>query len=124
MARIGAVSKIAKRTTYKASGSRYTRIGKPCSSKIESFNTYIYKVLKQVHPELGMSSMAMQIVNDILFRMFERIAEVAMELRMLNKRVGLSARDIQTAVRLVLPGELTKHAVSEGTRAVGKFSRI
>ena len=71
-----------------------------------------------------MSSMAMQIVNDILFRMFERIAEVAMELRMLNKRVSLSPRDIQTAVRLVLPGELTKHAVSEGTRAVGKFSRI
>jgi len=29
---------------------------------------------------------------------------------------------VQTAVRLVLPGELAKHAVSEGTKAVTKFS--
>ena len=28
----------------------------------------------------------------------------------------------QTAVRLALPGELAKHAVSEGTKAVTKFS--
>ena len=27
----------------------------------------------------------------------------------------------QTAVRLILPGELAKHAVSEGTKAVTKF---
>lgn len=33
----------------------------------------------------------------------------------------LTALGIQTAVRLVLPGELTKHSVSEGTRAVTKF---
>ena len=30
--------------------------------------------------------------------------------------------EIQTAVRLILPGELAKHAVSEGTRAVTKYS--
>ena len=29
-------------------------------------------------------------------------------------------QDIQAAVRLVLPGELAKHAVSEGTKAVAK----
>ena len=31
-----------------------------------------------------------------------------------------AAQDIQAAVRLVLPGELAKHAVSEGTKAVAK----
>lgn len=30
--------------------------------------------------------------------------------------------EIQTAVRLILPGELAKHAVSEGTKAVTKFT--
>ena len=30
---------------------------------------------------------------------------------------------VQTGVRLVLPGELAKHAVSEGTKAVTKFSK-
>ena len=34
----------------------------------------------------------------------------------------LSCRDVQTAVRMVLPGELAKHAVSEGTKAVTKFT--
>ena len=34
--------------------------------------------------------------------------------------VLLMVQDIQAAVRLVLPGELAKHAVSEGTKAVAK----
>jgi hypothetical protein len=30
----------------------------------------------------------------------------------------VTSREIQTAVRLILPGELAKHAVSEGTKCV------
>nr|XP_015193337.1 PREDICTED: histone H2B 1/2-like [Lepisosteus oculatus] len=52
----------------------------------ESYAIYVYKVLKQVHPDTGISS------------------------------------KIQTAVRLLLPGELAKHAVSEGTKAVTKYT--
>ena len=33
----------------------------------------------------------------------------------------LDSRDVQTAMRLVVPGELAKHAVSEGTKAVTKL---
>jgi histone H2A len=33
----------------------------------------------------------------------------------------INSRDIQTSVRLCIPGELAKHAVSEGTKAVTKF---
>ncbi|KAI9015529.1 histone-fold-containing protein, partial [Hyaloraphidium curvatum] len=39
-----------------------------------------------------------------------------------NKRSTISSREIQTSVRLILPGELAKHAVSEGTKAVTKFT--
>ena len=39
-----------------------------------------------------------------------------------SNKATLSSREVQTAVRLVLPGELSKHAVSEGTKAVTKFS--
>eukprot|EP00942_MAST-04A_sp_MAST-4A-sp1_P003570 g3570.t1 len=35
---------------------------------------------------------------------------------------NISDRDIQMAVRLCLPGEVAKHAVSEGTKSVTKFS--
>lgn len=33
----------------------------------------------------------------------------------------LSSREIQGAVRLVLPGELGKHAIAEGTKAVSNY---
>jgi histone H2A len=38
-----------------------------------------------------------------------------------HTRATLSSREIQSAVRLVLPGEVAKHAVAEGTKAVSKF---
>jgi hypothetical protein len=50
-----------------------------------------------------------------LFPLFLQLARV-------NKKPTLTSREIQTAVRLVLPGELAKHAVSEGTKAVTKFT--
>ena len=40
----------------------------------------------------------------------------------LMAKVCIDSRDIQTATRLILPGELAKHAVSEGTKAVTKFT--
>uniref|UniRef100_A0A2I3TGI4 Histone H2B n=3 Tax=Pan TaxID=9596 RepID=A0A2I3TGI4_PANTR len=51
----------------------------------------------------------MGIMNSFLNDIFERIA-------------GEASRLIQTAVRLLLPGELAKHAVSEGTKAVTKYA--
>ena len=87
----------------------------------ETFNTYIYKVLKQVHPETGISNKAMSIMNSFVQDIFERVAEEASRLAAYNKRSTISSREIQTSVRLILPGELAKHAVSEGTKAVTKY---
>uniref|UniRef100_A0A671NDD4 Histone H2A/H2B/H3 domain-containing protein n=1 Tax=Sinocyclocheilus anshuiensis TaxID=1608454 RepID=A0A671NDD4_9TELE len=43
----------------------------------------------------------------------DRIAGESSRLAHYNKRSTISSREIQTAVRLLLPGELAKHAVSE-----------
>lgn len=88
----------------------------------ESFASYIYKVLKQVHPDTGVSSKAMLIMNSFVNDLFERIAEEASRLAHHNKKSTITSREIQTAVRLILPGELAKHAVSEGTKAVTKYT--
>merc|ERR1712142_327065 len=88
----------------------------------ESFSIYIYKVLKQVHPDTGVSSKAMSIMNSFVNDIFERVAAEASRLAKYNKRSTISSREIQTAVRLLLPGELAKHAVSEGTKAVTKYT--
>ncbi|XP_008570085.1 PREDICTED: histone H2B type 1-A-like [Galeopterus variegatus] len=87
----------------------------------ESYSIYIYKVLKQVHPDTGISSKAMGIMNSFISDIFERVAGEASRLAHYNKRSTITSREIQTAVRLLLPGELAKHAVSEGTKAVTKY---
>jgi histone H2B len=87
----------------------------------ETYSTYIYKVLKQVHTDIGISNKAMTIMNSFINDIFERIANEAANLVRYNDTKTLSSREIQTAVRLILPGELAKHAVSEGTKAVSKY---
>jgi len=96
--------------------------GKKKKSRTESYASYIYKVLKQVHPDTGISRRAMGIMNSFIGDVFERIASEAGKLARYNKKSTLTSREIQTAVRLVLPGELAKHAVSEGTKAVTKYT--
>jgi histone H2B len=91
-------------------------------SRKESYSIYIYKVLKQVHPETGISSKAMSIMNSFVNDIFEKIATEASRLAHYNKKSTITSREIQTAVRLWLPGELSKHAVSEGTKAVTKYT--
>ena len=95
---------------------------KKSKKRTESYSSYIYKVLKQVHPDTGISKKGMSIMNSFINDIFERIAGEAGKLATYNKKATLSSREIQTAVRLMLPGELAKHAVSEGTKAVTKFS--
>jgi histone H2B len=80
------------------------------------------RVLKQVHPDTGVSSKAMSIMNSFINDIFEKIASEASRLARYNKKPTITSREIQTAVRLILPGELAKHAVSEGTKAVTKFT--
>jgi hypothetical protein len=54
------------------------------------------------------------VLQDIVRQAFALAAEDA--------RLEISSREIQTAVRMRLPGELAKHAVSEGTKFITRWS--
>ncbi|MGH0151372.1 UNVERIFIED_CONTAM: hypothetical protein FKN15_026532 [Acipenser sinensis] len=73
-----------------------------------------------LHPDTGISSKAMGIMNSFVNDIFERIAGESSRLAHYNKRSTITSREIQTAVRLLLPQTL--HAVSEGTKAVTKYT--
>ncbi|XP_034558419.1 late histone H2B.L4 [Notolabrus celidotus] len=103
----------------KSSGEKKT---KRKAKRRETYAMYIYKVLKQVHPDTGISSRAMSVMNSFVNDLFERIATEASRLAQYNQRSTITSREVQTAVRLLLPGELAKHAVSEGTKAVTKYT--
>jgi histone H2B len=115
-----AASKGAKKAVKPAKGPKGE--GKRRKKRKETYSVYIYKVLKQVHPDTGISSKAMSIMNSFVNDIFERIASEASRLSTLNGKSTISSREIQTGVRLLLPGELAKHAVSEGTKAVTKYT--
>ncbi|KAK5721545.1 histone H2B [Elasticomyces elasticus] len=113
-----AEKKEAGKKTAAPSGEKKKRT----KTRKETYSSYIYKVLKQVHPDTGISNRAMSILNSFVNDIFERVATEASKLAAYNKKSTISSREIQTSVRLILPGELAKHAVSEGTKAVTKYS--
>ncbi|GAA6002125.1 histone H2B family protein [Rhodotorula paludigena] len=113
----GPAKKAVKKTVGDGDGKKKKR-----KARKETYSSYIYKVLKQVHPDTGISNKAMLILNSFVNDIFERIASEASKLASYNKKSTISSREIQTSVRLILPGELSKHAISEGTKAVTKFS--
>ena len=96
----------------------------PKKRRAETFSVYIYRVLKQVHPETGISKRSMSIMNSFINDIFERSALEASRLVRYNKKRTLSSREIQTAVKLLLPGELAKHALTEGTKACTKYANV
>jgi histone H2B len=117
--------KVAKKTSARKGNAAAPVDGekkKRRKARKETYSSYIYKVLKQVHPDTGISNKAMAILNSFVNDIFERIASEASKLAAYSKKSTISSREIQTSVRLILPGELAKHAISEGTKSVTKFS--
>ncbi|KAL8486359.1 hypothetical protein ACS0TY_023161 [Phlomoides rotata] len=61
-------------------------------------------------------------MNNFINDIFEKLAKEAACLARYNKKPTIASLEIQTAVRLVLTGELAENVVSEGTKVVIKFT--
>jgi histone H2A len=87
----------------------------------EQFNflLYIRKVLKQVHPDITITTEAINEMNLLIHSVAEGIINKSSHLAKTNKKKTISSREIQTAVRLCFPGDLSQYAVSAGTKALG-----
>jgi len=86
---------------------------------------YIYKVLQSVAPNQGISKKSMVIMDNFMMDIFDRITSQLHHLvRSKGKLHGhktISTLDIQTATKLILPGELASHAISNGVNAVTHY---
>lgn len=89
----------------------------------QSYKVHIARVLKQVHPNTHLSKKAMTIMNCFMEDMFERIATEAAFLAKHSQKVTMTSKDVEASVRLLLSGELAKHAVSVGTNALARYYR-
>ncbi|XP_071067969.1 histone H2B type 1-L-like [Dasypus novemcinctus] len=88
----------------------------------EGYQVYMYKVLNQVHPNIGISSKAKGIMNSLINDIFKHMVDKASRLVHYNKHSTVTSGKIQMAMHLLLLWELTKHSVSEGTKAVTKYT--
>lgn len=87
-----------------------------------NYRIYIHKVLKQVHPDQEITLTASNEINGLIHHLLDKIIDICSSLVKNRHKSVLSARDIQSAVNILLPGELAKHAISQGTKAVTKFT--
>jgi len=89
------------------------------------FSPAIYAVLKQVHPDCGVSKQAMAVCNSLINDTFECLVKKAIEASLASQDQGtLTAVHVQTATRALFVGELAKHAVSEGNKACMGYERV
>lgn len=91
------------------------------STKKQKFDTYIYRVLKQVHHDGGMSGDGLVAMNNIVTIIVRNIMDKVNRLMLSVKRKTISVNEIESAVKLYMPGELEKHSLSEGNKAVKKY---
>lgn len=95
-----------------------SRHGLSHRSSYESFAIYFPKVLKNVHSGLSLSREAVSILDSFIKDIFERLVQEAVHLARVHKCVTLTEKELQAAVRMLLPQALAKHAEMEGTRAL------
>ncbi|XP_007648982.1 histone H2B [Cricetulus griseus] len=87
----------------------------------DSFTIYFPRVLRNIHMGFTLSQESLNILDSFVKDMFERIATEASNLARYTRRSIINSRDIQSAVYLLLPGELSKRATTEGTLALFRY---
>jgi histone H3 len=89
-------------------------------SPVERLETACGKVLKQIHPAMVLMKPAKRAVCQAVYWCAENIVATAFT-HLRHGKATVTARELQSAIRLFIPGELAKHAISEGTKAVTKI---
>ncbi|KAL7714975.1 Histone H2B [Entamoeba marina] len=91
---------------------------KAMKKNFDSYALYISRVLKSVFPEIGITLPSINIMDSFVRDIFERIALEAQSLARNYNKTTITKKEIETATKLILKGDLNKHAVSEGQTAV------
>jgi histone H2B len=84
--------------------------------------TYLHKVKGQVHPDLGMASDAMFVVNGIVEDFKERLINESFAQALIVKSGTLKAKHGRSAASILLDGGLLKHTMAEGHKACEKYA--
>ena len=87
-----------------------------------SFVPYIYRVVKQVHPDIGITVEAMNVMRSLVDYLAISILKRTKALMQLGKRQTVSSKEIRTGTQLSSPEEFGKYAAGAGARAVTMYN--
>ena len=118
--------KMGKETSSSKKKSSESSNPKPSSSKSrkrksrrrESYKNYIFKVLEKNYPGQEISKSSLKVMNSFILDIFNGVANEASKLAQMNNSRSVTTFEIQEAVKLLLPGELAKTAITRGQQAV------
>ena len=105
--------------TSTPTGDKKTKVKKPKRKSCqETYSKYIFRILKQYQQDKSISKDSMSVMNSFINDILERILLEASKLSRANKKHTISTREIQTSLKLLLPGELGKFAHVAGMSAI------
>lgn len=98
--------------------------GQHSLSQGQQLHTYIFRVLKEAAPEYGISKKAIGMINEVLIDKYDEILTESRQLMLFSKKSTLGSKECESAVKLLVPGELGKQAVLEGRKALKNYSGL
>ena len=87
-----------------------------------TYGIYTRKIAGQIHPSLSIGSKALSEVNGIVANVVSNLTTSSAALARVSRKTTLSAKHVQAAVRVSMPPEMSKFAVSSATKAVSAFA--
>lgn len=88
----------------------------------QSWSLYLRKIQKQFFiNEFRISRAALDVMEDMMNHVFRMIATEAHHLVQITKRRTLTARDIETAVKLIIPGGLGTTAICHALKSIRNY---
>ena len=87
-----------------------------------TFEAYVSKMLKHVHPELRMSEPGRAVIDCYIKDLYDRITREAAAIVEYRKAKTASLAVMKAAVRMVVPGGLAVAAASDGDEALKAFA--
>ncbi len=91
----------------------------PAEQSSAYLSHFLYRVLKRVHPDVGISRKAMSLVNSIVRDLFDRFAVEGGRLASRTEKKALTSVEMEAAVRGLVRGE---NALLKGEEAVTRFN--
>lgn len=90
--------------------------------KSRFFETYISKILKRVAPDSGITANAKQQLNSAICTIARKISQSVFSLTITSDKKTSSAKELDSAIRLLFPIQISDILVQSGENSVQKFT--